>query len=51
MKKLEKLGLSRPHRQDAERLERWLFEWNLLKESEAAEAEETGGDARAETRG
>ena len=41
MKKLEKLGLSRPHRQDAERLERWLFEWNLLKESEAAEAEET----------
>jgi hypothetical protein len=40
MKKLERMRLNFPDVQDAERLDRWLFEWNLLKESESAEVEE-----------
>jgi hypothetical protein len=43
MKKLEKLRLILPDTRDAERLDRWLFEWNLLKELEVSNID--GGDS------
>ena len=44
MKRLEKMRLKMPEPRDAERLARWLYEWELLQ---AAESDESGKPAEA----
>jgi len=44
MKKLEKLELNLPDMRDVARLDRWLFEWNLLKEAEDSDIDEINSE-------